>query len=326
MTGRSALRAATLTAGALLAFAANTVLCRLALGTAAIDPAAFTVIRLVSGAAALWLTTVLLRRGNPIGRSGSWTSAGMLFVYAAAFSFAYVNLTASIGALLLFGSVQATMILAGLRTGERPHALAWIGIVIALGGLLVLVLPGAHAPSFGGSLLMAVAGGAWGIYSLRGRAATGAPTGAPTGTATSTGTSTGIDPIATTTDHFARAVPFVLALALLRLPGLHASPRGLLLAIISGAVTSGLGYVVWYAALPTMTATRAAAVQLTVPVLAAFGGVLFLAETPTLRLFVAAFLILGGVALTAVGRGRVIRSAVERAGPAPRHRGGEQRP
>jgi len=139
---------------------------------------------------------------------------------------------------------------------------------------------------------------AWGIYSLRGRS--------------------GTDPIATTTDHFARSMPFVLALALLRLRALHASPRGVLLAVVSGAVTSGLGYVVWYAALPTMTAARAAAVQLTVPALAAFGGVLFLAETPSLRLLAAAILILGGVALTGLGRGRLIRAAVERVGETAR--------
>ncbi len=295
MTG--VLRAILLTIGALLAFAANSVLCRFALGTAAIDPAAFTAIRLVSGAAALWLTTALLRRAPPVVRSGSWFSATMLFAYAAAFSFAYVDLTAGIGALLLFGSVQATMIFAGLRTGERPHILAWIGIAVALGGLLVLVLPGTHAPSLVGSLLMAGAGVAWGIYSLRGRTSPAA--GART------------DPIAATAGHFVRAVPFVLALALIRASALHAAPRGVLLAVISGAVTSGLGYVIWYAALPTMTATRAAAVQLTVPILAAFGGVLFLAETPTLRLFAAAILTLGGVALTAIARGRVIRSAVE---------------
>jgi drug/metabolite transporter (DMT)-like permease len=163
--------------------------------------------------------------------------------------------------------------------------------MIALGGLLVLMLPGLSAPSLEGSLLMVTAGMAWGFYSLRGRGR--------------------IDPIAATTDNFARSLPFVLALALLSLRALHMTPRGALLAIVSGAITSGLGYVVWYAALPTMTATRSAAVQLAVPVLAAFGGVLFLAEAPTLRLFTAALLILGGVALTAVGRGRMIRAVVK---------------
>jgi drug/metabolite transporter (DMT)-like permease len=310
-----ALRAILLTTGALVAFAANSVLCRLALGAMAIDPAAFTAIRLVSGAAALWLVTALLGRAIPIGRSGSWISAIMLFAYATAFSFAYVDLAAGTGALLLFGSVQATMIVAGLRTGERPHVLAWTGIAIALAGLIALVLPGMHAPPLAGALLMVAAGIAWGVYSLRGRAGSAPRTGTAMQPAVPAVASRRArpDPIATTADHFARTVPFVLALALLRAPALHVSPGGILLAAISGAVTSGLGYVIWYAALPSMTATRAAAVQLTVPVLAAVGGVLFLAETPTLRLLAAAILILGGVALTGVGRGRAIRSAVERA-------------
>jgi len=310
-----ALRAILLTTGALVAFAANSLLCRLALGAMAIDPAAFSAIRLVSGAAALWLVSALLGRTAPIGRSGSWISAIMLFAYAAAFSFAYVDLTAGTGALLLFGSVQATMIFAGLRAGERPHVLAWTGIGIALSGLIVLVLPGMQAPSLAGALLMAAAGIAWGIYSLRGRSGSASRTGATAAPGVRTAALQGAraDAIATTTDHFVRAVPFVLVLALLRAPALHVSPGGVLLAAISGAVTSGLGYVIWYAALPSMTATRAAAVQLTVPVLAAAGGVSFLAEAPTLRLLAAAILILGGVALTGVGRGRAIRSVVERA-------------
>ncbi len=291
MAGRGALSTVGLTLGALVAFAANSVLCRLALGPASIDPAAFTALRLAAGAITLWAIAVALGHRRPVGVSGTWTSTVMLFVYAAAFSFAYVKLTAGVGALVLFGAVQATMILSGLRSGERPHPMQWMGITVAIVGLVVLVRPGIQAPPTSGSLLMAMAGIAWGIYSLRGR--------------------TAVDPMAATTDHFVRSLPLVAALALIRLPTLHTSTRGTILAIVSGAITSGLGYVVWYAALPAMTATRAAVVQLTVPVLAALGGVIFLAEEPTLRLLVAAMLILGGVALAAVGRGQMIRNLIE---------------
>lgn len=275
-------RTALLTAGAMVAFAANSVLCRLALGREAIDAASFATVRLVSGAAALGVTRFFVRGQGSSGTGGTWFEASMLFLYAVAFSFAYVSLSASAGALILFASVQTTMIFAGLRAGERPDVREWLGLLLALGGLVGLVLPGLTAPSPTGSVLMAVAGVAWGAYSLRGRRA--------------------VNPVTSTRDNFIRAVPLVLMVGLICLPARHWSTEGLVLAVLSGAGASGLGYVIWYAALPDLTATRAAIVQLSVPVLAAVGGVLFLSESISMRLVSAAIAILGGVTLAALGR------------------------
>ncbi len=271
------MRTALLTLVALVAFAANSILCRLALGTAAIDAASFTTLRIVSGAVTL-LVVVRIARPGGSGRGGDWASAVALFLYAIAFSFAYLRLSAGTGALILFGAVQLTMILAGLRSGERPPALEWAGIVLALGGLVYLVLPGLAAPSPIGAALMASAGVAWGVYSLFGR------------------TRGRHDPMLATTANFTRAVPLALAVSLVRIGRVEATGRGVVLAVVSGAVTSGLGYVVWYAALRGLTATRAAAVQLAVPVIAAAGGAAFLAERVSSRLVVAAVAILGGIA------------------------------
>jgi drug/metabolite transporter (DMT)-like permease len=199
----------------------------------------------------------------------------MLFLYAVTFSFAYISLTAGTGALILFGSVQATMILAGLRQGERFGWLEWGGLIMALAGLIYLVLPGWEAPSLPGVALMSAAGIAWGAYSLRGRGVS--------------------DPIRITSDNFMRAVPMVLLISLAAVPYLQLTFKGALLAVLSGAVTSGLGYVVWYAALRDLTATRASGVQLLVPVIAALGGVIFLSEQITLRLVVSSVMIIGGV-------------------------------
>jgi drug/metabolite transporter (DMT)-like permease len=264
------------TGAALTAFAANSLLCRAALGHAAIDPASFSTIRLAAGAATLLLITLSTRRGA-VGLGGSWGSATLLALYAIPFSFAYVGLGAGTGALILFGAVQATMLIAALAAGERPHVVQWSGLILALGGLVYLVMPGLAAPSPLGCALMVIAGVAWGVYSLRGR-------GAP-------------DPLAETAGNFARSVPLAIGVSVAAAPHVALSVEGALLAAISGALASGLGYVVWYAALSGLSATRAASVQLTVPVLAAAGGVLFLSERITLRLIVAAFLILGGVAL-----------------------------
>jgi drug/metabolite transporter (DMT)-like permease len=201
----------------------------------------------------------------------------MLFLYAVTFSFAYISLSAGTGALILFGAVQITMILSGLIAGERPRLLEWLGLLAALGGLVYLVLPGLSAPSPLGSALMALAGIAWGVYSLRGR---------------------GIDdPVANTTGNFVRAAPLALIVSLIALSNYSLSPKGALLAVLSGALASGLGYVIWYAALRDLTATRAATVQLAVPVIAAIGGIFFLAEAVTLRLTFASIAILGGVGL-----------------------------
>jgi drug/metabolite transporter (DMT)-like permease len=274
-------RTITCTSIALVAFAANSVLCRLALGRGAIDAASFSAVRLISGAATLAVLVLLKREGTTSIR-GNWTSAGMLFLYAVPFSFAYLSLGAGTGALILFGSVQITMMACALGRGERPHALQWLGLAVALGGLVYLVSPGLEAPSPLGSALMAVAGVSWGVYTLLGRGQA--------------------NPLARTAGNFARSVPMILIVSLVSISRVHASAGGILLAIASGALASGLGYVIWYAALGGLTATRAAVVQLTVPVLAAVGGIAFLGETLSGRLVLATVLILGGVALALLAR------------------------
>ncbi|MCA1564170.1 MAG: DMT family transporter [Acidobacteria bacterium] len=273
-----------LTGLALVAFAANSVLCRLALGGAAIDAASFTTVRLTSGAAVLLIISASVNKNLPSsGRRLKFISALLLFLYAAAFSFAYTGLTTGTGALILFGSVQATMLAAALRSGERPHPFEWAGLALALAGLVYLVLPGLAAPPPVSSAFMAVAGISWGLYSLRGRGAT--------------------DPLTDTTGNFVLALPLAFAVNLITpRGGAHVSTAGVLLAVLSGALASGVGYVVWYAALRGLTATRAATVQLPVPVLAAAGGVLFMSESVSLRLLLAATVILGGVALALFGR------------------------
>ncbi len=283
-TPPSPARTLALTAFTMVAFASNSIFCRLALGSDSIDPASFTTVRLACGAATLWVIAALSRRGATPKPAGGWVSASFLFLYAIAFSFAYITLPAGTGALILFGCVQVTMIAWALRAGERPGRFEWAGLAIALGGLVVLTAPGLSAPSPVGSTLMAVAGIAWGVYSLRGRAQT--------------------DPLRATARNFMRAVPFALAVSVATIARRDVSGRGLLLAAVSGSVASGIGYVVWYAALRGLSATRAATVQLSVPVIAAMGGVLFLSEAVSWRLAGSAVLILGGVALALAGRVR----------------------
>ena len=271
----SRLRIVALIALAMLAFAGNSLLCRLALKDTAIDAASFTTLRLLSGAVMLWLL-VRLRGGTRHG-AGNWLSALALFAYAAGFSFAYITLPAASGALLLFGAVQATMIGHGLWHGERLRWLQTVGLVLALGGLVGLLLPGLSAPPLFGSAMMLGAGAAWGVYSLRGRGAG--------------------DATRVTAGNFLRAVPIAAALSIL-LPGSAAlDGAGLLYAVASGALASGLGYAIWYTALPAIKATTAATVQLSVPVIAALGGILFLGEAITLRLALASIAVLGGIAL-----------------------------
>lgn len=271
---------AVLTALAMLAFAGNSLLCRLALKETAIDAASFTTLRLLSGALTLWLIVYL--RGGTRLVAGSWPSALALFAYAAAFSFAYVSLPAATGALLLFGAVQATMIGYGLWSGERMTRRQWMGLLLALLGLVGLLSPGLSAPPLSGSLLMLGAGVAWGVYSLRGRG--------------------GGDATAVTAGNFVRSVPMALALSLLALPLLSLDLKGVWYAIASGALASGVGYAVWYRALPGLRPVSAATVQLSVPVIAALGGVMFLAEAPGVRLVLASLAILGGIALVIVNR------------------------
>jgi drug/metabolite transporter (DMT)-like permease len=276
-TSKKNTRTAFLTVLALISFAANSVLCRLALEEPAIDPASYTAVRLITGAITLWLITAFRGNGSFGKSGGSWISAVMLFLYAATFSFAYISLSAGTGALTLFAAVQITMIAVGLYTGERPAILEWLGLFIAISGLIYLVSPGITAPSTLGSVLMAIAGSAWGIYSLRGRGAS--------------------DPIGDTTANFLRTVPFAVGIVLAWLPTLTMTPMGFLWAALSGSITSGVGYVLWYAALPHLTATRAATVQLAPAPLAALGGVVFLSEALSLRLVISTVVILGGVAM-----------------------------
>ena len=281
------LRTAFLTGLALLAFASNSVLCRMALREATVDAASFSTIRLASGAAVLLLIAALGKRSQDTKHQGNWTSPTLLFLYAVPFSFAYISLATATGALILFAAVQATMILVGLWSGERPHYMEWVGHLSALVGLVYLVFPGLSAPSPMGSFLMMIAGIAWGVYSLRGRGA--------------------VDPIADTTNNFVRSLPFVIVISLITLRNIHVSAEGVLLAVLSGALASGVGYVVWYAALRGLTATRAAMVQLSVPVLAAAGGVIFLSEDLSIRLLLSATMILGGIGLAVAGRGYLAR-------------------
>jgi drug/metabolite transporter (DMT)-like permease len=267
---------------ALLAFAGNSLLCRIALRDTAIDPASFTGLRLASGALALWL--ILRLRRQPLAGQGSWASALALFGYAAAFSFAYLQLDAGTGALILFGAVQACMIGVGLWRGERFRSGQWLGLGLAMLGLLGLLLPGASAPAPGAALLMLLAGLAWGVYSLRGVG--------------------GADPVAVTAGNFLRAVPLALGLSLLYMPQAKLDAAGAIYAVVSGALASGLGYVLWYAALASLRALTAASLQLAVPAIAALGGVLLLGEDASLRLLLAAVAILGGIGLVIRGRAR----------------------
>lgn len=268
-------RRVVLTSLAMIAFAGNSLLCRVAMRDTGIDPASFTTIRLISGALMLWLI-VRVSRNARAGR-GNWRSALAFFAYAAAYSFSYGNLSAATGALLLFGAVQATMIGHGISSGERLVKLQLAGLVMAFSGLVGLLLPGFSAPPLLDSLLMLGAGVGWGVYSLRGKGEG--------------------DATAVTAGNFLRAVPVAAALSILTLGSASVDSAGFWYAVSSGALTSGIGYAIWYTALPVLKATSAATVQLSVPVIVALGGIVFLGEPLTLRLVVASAAILGGIAL-----------------------------
>ena len=272
------------TAFALVAFAFNSILCRMALRPGEADAAGFTVVRLVSGAVTLAVLAYVFGKTRNVLQTGHWWSALFLFAYAICFSFAYLGLPAGTGALILFGSVQLTMIGAALVKGEHPGLLEWLGLAVAVGGLVYLALPGLASPPPVSSGLMAAAGVAWGAYTLRGRGSS--------------------NPLAETAGNFARAVPMVVLIAIPYLYQMHMSQRGLVLAVLSGAVASGIGYTVWYAALRDLSSTRAAVLQLLVPVIAAACGVAFLAEEATRRLYIAGAMILGGILMTILGRGK----------------------
>lgn len=285
----------TLTSISMIDFAANSLFCRLALRDTAIDAASFASLRIISAALVLWL--ILRLRGGRRGEggaesAGSWPSALALFIYMAGFSYAYISLPAGTGALLLAGTMQASMTGYGLWSGERLGKLQTLGLLAAFAGLAGLMLPGVSAPPLLGSVLMLCAGAAWGVYCLRGRSAG--------------------DPVRVTTGNFLRAVPLAAGLSLAALPWLSLDAAGALYAVISGAVTSGAGYVVWYMALRGLSATSAATVQLSVPVITALGGILLLGEDVSLRLVITSVVILGGITLVVLnpqaGQGRGVEA------------------
>jgi drug/metabolite transporter (DMT)-like permease len=265
------------TALALVAFAANSVLCRLALGERVIDASGFTILRLISGIIVLLLILGIQGRKAEITSKGSWQAAVMLFLYAGAFSFAYITLDTGTGALILFAAVQLTMIIIALTKGDRLGIIAWSGILLAFGGFIYLVLPGVSAPSLDGFILMSIAGIAWGVYSILGKKST--------------------SPLSDTAFNFTKTLPFIILLTLFTFPYLNISTKGIILAVLSGALASGVGYTIWYTALKELTATQASVVQLVVPVIAALGGVFFMSEIITLRLILSAVMILCGVAM-----------------------------
>ena len=286
LTQNPLLKTSLLTALALVAFAANSILCRLALGTEAIDATGFTVIRLLAGAsvllAILGMQHQRMQGTNSKVKSGSWFAAAMLFIYAATFSFAYVSMDTGAGALILFGAVQLTMIAVSLIRGNRLFWVEWLGVILAFAGFVYLVLPGLGTPSLTGFILMALSGIAWGFYTLRGQGST--------------------NPLRDTSYNFIRTVPMAIALLVLMMPQLQLSTQGVILAVLSGGIASGVGYTIWYSALRGLSSTQAAVLQLLVPVIAAMGGVIFMGEAITSRLLFSGVMILGGILLVVIGR------------------------
>ena len=267
---------------ALIAFAANSVLCRLALGEGSIDAYSFTIIRLLSGATVLLAIIRINRNKTGSSEKGSWSASLMLFLYAITFSLAYITLDTGTGALILFGSVQITIILLSVISGNRLHITEWAGITIAFTGFVYLILPGVTTPSAVGFLLMAIAGIAWGIYTLKGRDSK--------------------SPLMDTAFNFLRTIPLVIILVIITIKNANYSSEGILLAVLSGGIASGIGYTIWYIALGGLSATQAAVLQLLVPVIAALGGIIFVSEAITLRLTVSSTMILGGILIVVLGR------------------------
>ena len=282
---------------ALLAFAGNSVLCRLALGTNAIDAASYTIIRLLSGIIVLIVAinlTKKLRASQPNSNlnessKGSWLAATMLFIYAVTFSYGYISLDTGTGALVLFGAVQMTMILTSVILGNRLHFSEWSGLFIAFSGFVYLVIPSLTTPSLMGFFLMTISGIAWGFYTLTGRSSK--------------------NPLGDTAYNFLRTLPFVLVLLIFTFKDSSISSEGVLLAVLSGAIASGAGYFVWYIALRELSVTQAAVVQLLVPIIAAIGGVIFTSELITLRLVESSVLVLGGILTVIIGRNYFVTSA-----------------
>ncbi len=278
----SIFKTVTFTSVALLAFAGNSVLCRLALGDAVIDAASFTAIRLLSGIVVLMALLLVTKNDKKPVSKGSWFAAILLFVYAITFSFAYISLDTGTGALILFGSVQLTMIITSLALGHKLHYSEWLGVLIAFLGFFYLVKPSLSTPSFTGFVLMVMSGIAWGGYTLKGRGS--------------------INPISDTRYNFLRTLPFVFLLIILSLQDIHLSSSGVILAILSGAIASGIGYAIWYIALRGLTVIQASVVQLLVPIIAALGGILLVNEMITLRLALSTLMVLGGILIVIIGR------------------------
>lgn len=267
---------------AIFAFAANSIFCRLALGESSIDASSFTVIRLFSGALALLIIVKLFGEKEQSDSKGSWSGASMLFLYAATFSFAYVSLATATGALILFGAVQFTMITVALISGDRLSLGEWAGVLVAFAGFIFLVMPMVTTPSLRGFVLMTTAGIAWGIYTLMGRQSK--------------------SPLSDTTYNFIRTLPLVIVMGLIFIQNAALTPRGVILAVLSGAVASGVGYTIWYIALGGLSATLAALAQLLVPVIAALGGIVFVSEPISFRFILSALMVLGGIALVVYGK------------------------
>jgi drug/metabolite transporter (DMT)-like permease len=297
MNSKNLLETSLLTVLALIAFAANSVLCRLALGGEAIDASSFTAIRLLSGAITLFIILSIKgsikesnKRGNKGASSkGSWTASFALFIYAIAFSYAYLSVDTGTGALILFGSVQITMIMLSLIAGTRLHLIEWSGVMLAFSGFIYLILPNITTPSMNGFILMTVSGISWGIYTLKGRGSK--------------------KPLMDTSYNFLRTIPLVAILVVFTLHDMHYSVEGVMLALVSGAITSGVGYTIWYIALGGLSSTQAAVIQLSVPVIAAIGGVLFVSEEITMRLIVSATVVLTGILMVILGKYHLTKSA-----------------
>lgn len=267
---------------ALLAFAGNSILCRLALGGNTIDAASFTSIRLLSGILVLGVILKIIQPKGPVTSKGSWKASFMLFIYAVTFSYAYISLDTGVGALILFASVQITMIMVGLYLGNKLHFAEWFGVIVSFLGFVYLIFPALTTPSLVGFILMSIAGIAWGFYTLAGKNSK--------------------RPLSDTTYNFMRTVPLVIVLMAMTIQNITLSPQGIVLAILSGGITSGIGYTLWYMALGGLTAVQAAVVQLLVPVVAALGGVLFADEYLTARLVLSSTIILGGILIVIIGK------------------------
>ena len=278
----STLKTIVLTSFSLIAFAGNSILCKLALGQNRLDAASFTIIRLLSGIIVLLLISKIFgRKSNPT-KNKNWISSAALFLYAVNFSYAYISLDTGTGALILFGAVQITMILASLIFGNKLHLVEWIGIASACLGFIYLVQPSLTTPSLTGFILMTVAGIAWGIYTLRGKGSKQA--------------------IQDSASNFFYTLPFVVTLLIIEFNNTNLSRSGIVLAIVSGAVASGMGYTVWYMTVKRLSTLQASVVQLLVPVIAAVGGVIFAQESISMRLILSSIAILGGILFVLLGQ------------------------